>query len=404
MLKHWRKYFALIWAGQTVSLITSSIVQYAFLWHLTALTKSPAVLSLASLAGFLPTALAGPFIGGFIDRHSRKAIMILADGCIAAVTLAAAGLGFMGQLSVPLIYFVLFLRALGSAFHTPCLQAVTPQLVPGEALARCNGYTAAFQSVSLIASPALAALLFAAVPLPIILLLDCIGAAAGISTVAAVPLPHMPAAPAPHGVLRDAAHSLGLLYHMKGLFGLTLLCCLFTFAYVPCSSFYPLMSMDYFGGTATQASIAEIAFSAGMLLGGLILGVWGGTKDKMITMGGAVLAFGAASFGIGFLPQNGFWLFAALTLVTGLTAPFFNSLYMTLLQEKVPGDQLGRVFSISGSIQCLAAPLGLAFAGFAAQWLGTQHFFLLGGALVAFTGLLCFLIPSVRNLDRSKTF
>lgn len=401
MLKHWKRYFALIWAGQTVSLITSSIIQYAFLWHLTALTKSPAVLSFATLVGFLPTALAGPFIGGFIDRHSRKTIMILADAGIGIATLVSALLGMGGQLSIGAIYAVLFIRALGSAFHSPCLQAVTPQLVPGEALAKCNGYTSAFMSISFIASPALAALLFAAVPLPYILLLDCVGAIAGIASVAPVPIPRAPAAEASKGLFRDAWGSLRLLYNMKGLFALVMVCCLFSFSYLPCASFYPLMSMDYFGGTATQAGIVEMAFSVGMLLGGLILGVWGGTKNKIVTMVGSIFVFGAITLCMGLLPPTGFWAFAALTLAGGLSAPFFNSLFMTLLQEKVPPEQMGRVFSITGSLQSLAGPVGLALAGFAAEGLGISHFFLLGGAMVLVCGVLGCVVPSIRNLDKT---
>ena len=40
----------------------------------------------------------------------------------------------------------------------------------------------------------------------------------------------------------------------------------------------PTMSLDCFGGTTVHASIAEIAFSIGMLAGGLLLGKWGGFR------------------------------------------------------------------------------------------------------------------------------
>lgn len=399
MLKNWKFHFALIWSGQTISLFTSSLVQYVFLWHLTAVTKSPAVLSIATLVGFLPTAIIGPFLGNFIDRHNRKTIMVCADGAIALVTLAAALIGFAGHLSIPVIYLVLFLRALGSALHSPCLQAVTPQLVPSEKLAKCNGYTTAFQSISLLLSPVMAALLFAGLPLPSILLLDCIGALAGIFTLLPVPIPTVDAPPATHGVLKDAAASLRLLHSKKGLWAFTMICCLFTFFYLPCSSYYPLMVMDYFGKGAFETGLVESLFCVGMLAGSLLLGVWGGTKDKVITMFFSTIGFGAFTVWMGFLPPTSFWWFAGLTGAIGFTAPFFNSLFMTLLQQKVAPEEMGRIFSITGSLQSLAGPVGLALAGIAARWVPLIQFFVLSGIAIVVCGLLMLWIPSVRRLD-----
>lgn len=70
--KKWKIGFYAIWIGQVISLITSSIVQYAFVWELTVRTGSAAVLSIASLVGFLPMALFSPFIGGVVDNFNRK--------------------------------------------------------------------------------------------------------------------------------------------------------------------------------------------------------------------------------------------------------------------------------------------------------------------------------------------
>ena len=49
--------------------------------------------------------------------------------------------------------------------------------------------------------------------------------------------------------------------------------------YSPINALFPLMSFDYFAGTSIHAAITEITFSAGMLIGGVLLGKWGGFKD-----------------------------------------------------------------------------------------------------------------------------
>ena len=76
----WRKKFFVIWTGQGISTLTSSIVQMAIIWYITGKTKSAAVLSFATLAGFLPQAVLGMFIGVLIDQHDRKKITI--SSCI----------------------------------------------------------------------------------------------------------------------------------------------------------------------------------------------------------------------------------------------------------------------------------------------------------------------------------
>ena len=146
---NWKLKFYTIWAGQAVSLITSAILQMA---------RSAMVLSMASLVGFLPYAVFGPAIGVLVDRHDRKKIMIGADLIIAAAGAVLAIVALYMELPIWMVMVVLFIRSIGTAFHTPALNAVTPLLVPEEQLTKCAGYSQSLQSISYIVSPAVAAL------------------------------------------------------------------------------------------------------------------------------------------------------------------------------------------------------------------------------------------------------
>ena len=147
---NWKRKFYAIWAGQAVSLITSAILQMAIIFYLTEKTGSAMVLSMASLVGFLPYAILGPAIGVLVDRHDRKKIMIGADLIIAAAGAVLAIVAFCMELPVWMIMIVLFIRSIGTAFHTPALNAVTPLLVPEEQLTKCAGYSQSLQSISYI--------------------------------------------------------------------------------------------------------------------------------------------------------------------------------------------------------------------------------------------------------------
>ena len=118
MSQYWKKQFIILWTGQSVSILTSAIIQMSLVWYLTSKTESAAIMSIGTLMGFIPRAIIGPFAGVIIDRFSRKRIMIMADLFIAAISLIPVFYGFFAELPIWIIMLVLFCRSLGSAFHT----------------------------------------------------------------------------------------------------------------------------------------------------------------------------------------------------------------------------------------------------------------------------------------------
>lgn len=400
----WRKIFFTIWSGQVVSLLTSSIVQYAIIWNLTAETKSAFILSIAGLVGILPTALFSPFIGGFIDKFDRKKIMIFADLGIAVVTIGLAITGLIvGHLPLPLVFVALFFRALGSAVHQPCLQAVTPQIVPSEELAKCSGYTQTFQSISFIASPALAAVLIAVLPLPLVIALDVIGAAAGILTLLPCKIPPVPKHPDQNEFhfLRDAKEGVVVLKKSRGIFWMMIVSFFANLMIMPAANLWPLACMDYFGGTEIHAGIAEMSFSIGMLVGGVVLGIWGGTKKKIVTIVMAEIMIGVFFILSGLVPPTAFPFFVATTFTMALFLPFVN-LSMVYMQEKFPARYMGRVMGVAFSLSSLASAVGLIFSGAFAEIIGVMNWFILAGILCVVCGILCYFIRPVWNIDKEK--
>ncbi|HKM43368.1 MAG TPA: MFS transporter, partial [Limnochordia bacterium] len=188
-MQNWRRTFITIWAGQAVSILTSSVLQMAIVWYVTQRTGSAALLSLATLIGFLPQAVLGMFIGVYIDRYNRKTVMIVADLLIALAGLVLVIVGAFGEIPLWLIYVVLFFRSIGAAFHTPALQAITPSIVPKTQLTQYAGFAHGFKSLSMVISPALAAVLFSIWDLNIVILLDVFGALFAMGALLLVKLP-----------------------------------------------------------------------------------------------------------------------------------------------------------------------------------------------------------------------
>ena len=269
----------------------------------------------------------------------------------------------MGALTTELILVVLLLRSVGAAFHTPCLQAVTPQIVPPDQLTRCSGYSQALESVSQILSPAVAAVLYSSWSLSGIVFLDVIGALIAVFTLGIAVIPELQRDENSGGVrvLREAMEGFRILQTNKGMLGLV--------------------------------------FSVGLLFGSLVLSRWGGTKNRVYTIVGSFLLMSFSLFISGMLPPGGFWLFAACSWLMGVSGPFYWGMYTPLLQSNFEDRYLGRVLSLSSSIRLLSGPLGLVVSGAFAERYGVEKWFLIAGVLVLAAAFLCVGVPAVRECD-----
>ena len=398
---NWKLKFYTIWAGQAVSLITSAILQMAIIFYLTEKTGSAMVLSMASLVGFLPYAVFGPAIGVLVDRHDRKKIMIGADLIIAAAGAVLAIVALYMELPIWMVMVVLFIRSIGTAFHTPALNAVTPLLVPEEQLTKCAGYSQSLQSISYIVSPAVAALLYSVWGLNAIIAIDVLGAVIASITVAIVRIPKLgdQVQSLKPNFIQEMKEGMAVLRQNKGLFALLLVGTLYMFVYMPINALYPLITMEYFNGTPMHISITEIAYASGMLIGGLLLGLFGNYQKRILLITASIFMMGISLTISGLLPQSGFFIFVVCCAIMGLSVPFYSGVQTALFQEKIKPEYLGRVFSLTGSIMSLAMPIGLILSGFFADRIGVNHWFLLSGVLIIGIAIACPMITEVRKLD-----
>lgn len=402
---NWKRNFFTIWTGQAISKFSSSVLQFAMIWYLTDTTDSAAVVSFAVFLAFFPQAILGPISGVVIDRYNRKMIMIVSDVVIALVGLAMAVAGHLGTLETWMILLVLFLRTVGTAFHSPCMQAVTPQIVPEDQLTRCAGYSQALTSVSDIFSPAAAALLYQYWNLESIVMLDVFGALFASLTlfIARIPKLEQNQEKKKIQIITESIEGFHVLRKNKGVFGLVMITGLYTIALMPVSALFPLMSMSYFGGTSTHASITEIVFSVGFMTGSLILSFWGGTKNRVYTITGSYLLMAVSLLIAGSLPQTGFWFFAVCSFFIGFSGPFYWGTYTPILQTHYEGIYLGRVLALTGSVRYLFGPIGLGIESLLSQYWGPESWFLIAGVLVFISAFLLLFVPSIRKCDESQS-
>ncbi len=397
----WKRDFFTIWTGQAISLITSAILQMAIIFYLTEKTGSAMVLSIASLVGFLPYAVFGPMIGVLVDRYDRKKIMIGADLIIAAGGAVLAMIALYMELPVWMVMAVLFIRSIGTAFHSPALSAVMPLLVPEEQLTKCAGYSQSLQSISYILSPVAAAFLYSVWELNAIIAVDVLGAVIACITLAFVRIPKLSIDEQSlnRNFIKEMKEGLIALKENRGLFALLLIGTLYMFVYMPINAIYPLITMEYFDGTPIHVSITEIAYASGMLVGGLLLGQFGSFKKRITLITASIFMMGVSLTISGLLPSSGFVIFVVCCVIMGLSVPFYSGVQTALFQEKIKPEYLGRVFSLTGSIISLAMPIGLILSGAFADRIGVNYWFLISGILIIGIATICPLVNDIRKLD-----
>lgn len=397
----WKSTIVTIWVGQSISLLTSNVLQMAIIWYLTVETGSATIVTLATLAAFLPQALLGPVCGVVIDRVNQKLILIFADLFLSCTALFLAYLSALDRLSVGLIMFVLVLRSIGNTFHEPTAQAITPLFVPSEHLTRVAGFAQGFDSLSLLLSPSLAIVLYELFDIRWIFLLDAVGALLAISLLMTIRFPKQEKiARPPINLKAETLEGISVMRAETGAIGLAFVGFLFTILYSPVGSLYPHITMNYFGGTTAQSGLVEILFSLGSLLGAFGLGMLGDKLPKRLGLFGSIFFYGAGIFAIGCLPPSGFVVFLVLSFFTGATTPIYHGTIRAIYQKKIPQAYLGRVFTLTQSTRRLGMPVGLLLGGQFADHIGIEVLYFVAGILAMVLGLVASRVPALITVTK----
>ncbi len=383
----WKKNTALFLISQTVSVLGSSLVMYAIMWHITRVTESGLMLTLYIICSHLPTFFISPFGGVWADRFNRKYQAAIADSSIAIATLVLAVVFLLGYREIWLLLVISVVRALGSGVQSPCISAILPQLVPEDKLTRVNGIKTSLQSFMLLVSPALAGVLYGVAPLEYIFFIDVITAAIAVPILLSI---HLPAqtkketqAKGYFGDLR-----LGLQYIRSHHFVRTFIVffAVFQILVVPVALLTPLQVTRSFGTDKWLLPAMEIAFSGGMVLGGLGISAWGGFKNRAYSMIVAGLVLGLLTAALGFVPL--FSVYLGIMVLMGLLIPLFNVPATVLLQEKVEADYMGRVFSVLDMIGSLTLTVGMLLFGLMSDAVRIEWLLVITGILMAAEALL----------------
>jgi DHA3 family macrolide efflux protein-like MFS transporter len=401
MNSNWKKNIILFLTSQTISLFGTSLVQYAIMWHITLTTQSGLMMTIAIVCGFLPTFFLSPFAGVWADRYNRKILIIWSDSFIATFTLILAILFMMGFDSIWLLIVISAIRALGTAVQTPAVGAILPQLVPEDKLTKVNATNGSILALVMLVSPMFSAALLTMASLEIIFFIDVFTAIIAIAILILylrVPSHAKAQEKQDTSYFTDMRQGFTYIRNHEYVRKFFMYCTFFMVFAAPVAFLTPLQVTRSFGDDVWRLTAIEIAFSIGMMLGGVLIAAWGGFKNKTHTMTLAFLIMGTCTFALGVIPN--FWVYLLFMSLVGVAMPMFNTPSAVLLQEKVSGDYLGRVFSVLGMISSVMMPLGMVIFGPLSDFVEIEWLLVLTGLLIFIQGF--FLLNNKSLIEAGK--
>ncbi|QQO07601.1 MFS transporter [Breznakiella homolactica] len=386
----WRRNTIAFLVSQCITLFGSTLVQMTIVWYATLETASGMWLAAFTVCSYLPQFLIS-FVGGvWADRHNRKKLIIAADGVIALATLAmiiaipriTAEPALLGGLLIMSV-----IRSLGAGVQTPAVNAVIPRLVPEEQLMRYNGINAAMQSLVQFAAPAAAGVILSFSTLGGALLIDVVTAVLGIGLLSCVLIPRQEAPGESISVFADMKLGVRYAFSHRFIGRLLVVYGLFIFLCVPAGFLAQLLVVRVYGDTYWYLTAVELVGFAGMMAGGLIMGSWGGFKNRVTTLVLGLAAFGVLAVGMGL--SRSFILYLALMALYGIALTMVQTAATTLIQEQTEPSMQGRVFGLLGSMYSGFLPVGMAVFGTMADALPLPWIMIASGAALILVAVVC---------------
>jgi DHA3 family macrolide efflux protein-like MFS transporter len=168
---------------------------------------------------------------------------------------------------------------------------------------------------------------------------------------------------------------------------------------VPAFSLLPLLVLQRLDGGAAQFGWLSSALGAGLIVGGVGLGAWGGFRRRIVTTLTALIALGVAVAALGLTPASLFWWALVSMSCVGLIVPLVNGPVYAILQATIAPDYQGRVFSLAGSLAGAAAPLGLVVVAPLAEISGVGIWYLAAGVVCMAMGIGGYFAPALMGIE-----
>jgi len=390
--------FRLLWLGQTGSTIGDGLSFVAIAFAVLEIGGSATQIGIVFAAYFLPNVvflLAG---GVWADRLPRNLVMLTSDAVRAVVQAWLAVLLFTGSAEVWHIIVVAAAHGSASAFFVPAATGLMPQVLSVERLQQGNALMALSRGAAFVIGPALSGVLIAFGGAGLVFAIDAVTYVGSIITLALLRIGRPVAEAVRSSFLSELAHGWREVRSRDWLIASLVV---FALSNMSMGSFMvlgPVIVDRELGGAAAWGAIMT-AGSVGALIGGGAALRW--KPARPLVVGFAVMMVGATRT-LALVPPLPVAIIAVTAMGTVAAITISNTLWETVLQQRIPQASLSRVSSYDWMVSLAFQPLAFAIVGPLADAIGEDPTLILASVLALGTNMVALLIPSIRNMRRAE--
>ncbi|MBN1370657.1 MAG: MFS transporter [Anaerolineaceae bacterium] len=383
--------FSVLWLSETISLIGDRILMIALINMVYEWSGSAAAVSTLSLIKAVPALALGTVAGVFVDRWSRKWVMVFANLAQFALVLVIPWTSSLG-----VVFGVYFILSVVSQFFIPARSATIPQLVPHSALMVANSLFAVAFVGAIAIGPAVGGWIIDRYGMDTAYWVDALTFLVPAIAVSFLSIPRQTVSLERHSLGSDWREGIAVVRERADVrFSLVLIGAV-ALLIASLSALGVILVRENLGGSAGDFGLVMSLTGAGMVSGAILTPILAKSMERLLLAGCGALLGGAAMLGLALSNQMAGVLVAGFGLGFGVVSVQVNG--QTILQQ-TPDRLRGRVLGLSQTVMGSVTFAAAGLAGGLAGWLGVREVLIGVGAasLIISLGVL-FRILSEKSL------
>ncbi|MFD3449744.1 MFS transporter [Microbacteriaceae bacterium 4G12] len=383
-----------------VANFSDSLYYIATIWFIKKSMGSNTWVGIASFVVMLPVTLQ-IFYGPFIDRYSKKKLLMISIGLQAAVFAILVVLYNFNQLHAPILLGFIFIATMAEHLSYPTESALVPLLVDKQQLVKVNSiFTFTYSSLDIICN-AISGMVIAIIGIKMVYALNSLTYVILFFCICfLLKLPKIS--------VNEELESSKVSYKKDFLQGLHFIWALgklrifiLVFTGINMLICIPIGLIPVLANTEQEYGFWMTAISIGTLCGSLLSAKLIRYSLKHIFV---VAAFISGSTWLISYYLLSISLTATLTLFScsWFTIAIMGVQFQTLLQSKIESIYLGRALTAVYAIQGSMAPVGYLLGGVLSDYFQPSHLYLIGSVTLLLAGCYFMQCPFLYNAHKEK--
>lgn len=387
--------FVSLWAGSAISELGGSFGTFCNSIIVYELTGSKLALGSMWLLYFIPSILLQLVSGPFIDKWSRKWIMIFSQWTRALVFLVPLLSVMFGGFQVWQIYLVQIVIGLVTPLYVPASQAITPTIVSKEQLPTANAYLDGTTRLMMFLAPMAGGIVINYMGTDSTLLFVFISL-----TLSGFLLLRMEEQRVPQKIrttwLEQFKEGIHYFFKERTIVWLGIFLAFVQFGVgVTIVINLPYIT-DVLNGNYEDYGLFMAGFPLGYVIGSMLIGRMKFQSRRMLMLGSLVIG-GFTYIALGLIQS--ILLAIVVEIIAGIMMAFFSIHNITICQQAVPNHLMGKVMSVRLVIIRAAMPIGIVVGGVVSELWGIRPLFVLIGSIISIVSMIGIVFPYFKFID-----